>query len=74
MNLFLLEDLELKTGRQATYHDPSVVNIKPANPTSKDLLTRPAGKTDISKLQLEETETHNTTTQVVEAQINISGE
>lgn len=24
-----------------TYQDPSVVNAKPANPTSKDLLTRP---------------------------------
>ena len=25
-----------------TYQDPSVVSIKPANPTSKDLFTRPA--------------------------------
>lgn len=27
-----------------TYQDPSVVRKKPANPTSKDLFTRPADK------------------------------
>ena len=27
-----------------TYQDPSVVSMKPANPTSKDLFTRPAHK------------------------------
>lgn len=29
-------------GQHKTYQDPSVVSIKPANPTSKDLFTRPA--------------------------------